>query len=317
MGVTCTRWLTIWVILEINVLAICNILSSRSKTIKKRESSTFMYYLIQVLLSIIIVSWVFYSNKERNIINIVVCMAILRKVGIWPFHGWYIKLITSIEIKQKAIIVVITWQKVLPIIIIIALQIRETLILVALVIIGGTILASLSRLDYKIEIKRIIAVSSINNNSWILLRALVSLQCFFTFLRLYSITLVLTLKIIEKIIEKTKYIVKNFWVNTLLVRNISGLPPLALFWGKITVVKIIIKREIPTEMALALILSACLLIYHYLWITLRETSHSPEKSQIKIKTRKERKAIIIVTLTRMGGMIMFLTSGLTKKGLSW
>lgn len=67
-----------------------------------------MYYLIQVLLSIIIVSWVFYSNKERSVINLIVCIAILRKLGIWPFHGWYVKLITTIEIRQKAIIVVIT-----------------------------------------------------------------------------------------------------------------------------------------------------------------------------------------------------------------
>lgn len=290
----------------------CNILSSRSKTIKKRESSTFMYYLIQVLLSIIIVSWVFYSNKERSVINLIVCIAILRKLGIWPFHGWYVKLITTIEIRQKAIIVVITWQKILPVMLIIALQISEALILAALIVIGGTILASLSQLNYKIEIKKIIAISSINNNSWILLRALVSMQCLFTFLRLYSVTLILTLKIIEKIIEKYKYVVKNFWINTLLVRNVSGLPPLALFWGKITVVKIIIKREIPTEIALMLILSACLLIYHYLWITLRETTHSPEKSQIKLKTKKERKAIILVTLTRAGGALVFITSGLTK-----
>lgn len=271
-----------------------------------------MYYLIQVLLSIIIVSWVFYSNKERSVINLIVCIAILRKLGIWPFHGWYVKLITTIEIRQKAIIVVITWQKILPVMLIIALQISEALILAALIVIGGTILASLSQLNYKIEIKKIIAISSINNNSWILLRALVSMQCFFTFLRLYSVTLILTLKIIEKIIEKYKYVVKNFWINTLLVRNVSGLPPLALFWGKITVVKIIIKREIPTEIALMLILSACLLIYHYLWITLRETTHSPEKSQIKLKTKKERKAIILVTLTRAGGALVFITSGLTK-----
>lgn len=273
-----------------------------------------MYYLIQVLLSIIIVSWVFYTNKENQAINLIVAIAILRKVGIWPFHGWYVKLITTIEIKQKAIMVVITWQKVLPIMLIIALQIKETLITAALLVITGTILSSLSRLDYKIEIKKIIAISSINNNSWILLRALVSIVCFFTFLRLYSVTLAITLKILEKIIEKSKHLIKNFWINTLLVRNLSGLPPLALFWGKITVVKIIIKRNIPAEIALIIILSACLLIYHYLWITIRETSHTPEKSQLRIKTKKERKIIWIILTSRILGAATLITSGLTKIG---
>lgn len=295
----------------------CYILSNRSEANKKRRSSTFIYYLIQVLLSILIISWVFYANKERSVIRLVVCLAIIRKVGIWPFHGWYIKLIITIEIKQKAIIVIITWQKILPIMLVIAIKITASLTIAAMLIMGGTILASLSRLDYKIEIKKIIAISSINNNSWILLRALVSNRCFFTFIVVYSTALLTTLKILEKIKEKYKHLIKNFWINTLIVRNISGLPPLALFWGKITVVKIIIKRNIPREIALVLILSACLLIYHYLWITIRETSHTPEKSQINLKTTRERKIMIVAIVLRVRRALIFITSGLTKKGLSW
>lgn len=295
----------------------CYILSNRSEANKKRRSSTFIYYLIQVLLSILIISWVFYANKERHIIRLVVCLAIIRKVGIWPFHGWYIKLIITIEIKQKAIIVIITWQKILPIMLVIAIKITASLTIAAMLIIGGTILASLSRLNYKIEIKKIIAISSINNNSWILLRALVSNRCFFTFILVYSTALLTTLKILEKIKEKYKHLIKNFWINTLIVRNISGLPPLALFWGKITVVKIIIKRNMPREIALVLILSACLLIYHYLWITIREISHTPEKSQINLKTTREIKIMIVVIVLRVRRALIFITSGLTKKGLSW
>lgn len=295
----------------------CYILSNRSEANKKRRSSTFIYYLIQVLLSILIISWVFYANKERHIIRLVVCLAIIRKVGIWPFHGWYIKLIITIEIKQKAIIVIITWQKILPIMLVIAIKITASLTIAAMLIIGGTILASLSRLNYKIEIKKIIAISSINNNSWILLRALVSNRCFFTFILVYSTALLTTLKILEKIKEKYKHLIKNFWINTLIVRNISGLPPLALFWGKITVVKIIIKRNMPREIALVLILSACLLIYHYLWITIGETSHTPEKSQINLKTTREIEIMIVVIVLRVRRALIFITSGLTKKGLSW
>lgn len=295
----------------------CYILSNRSEANKKRRSSTFIYYLIQVLLSILIISWVFYANKERHIIRLVVCLAIIRKVGIWPFHGWYVKLIITIEIKQKAIIVIITWQKILPIMLVIAIKITASLTIAAMLIIGGTILASLSRLNYKIEIKKIIAISSINNNSWILLRALVSNRCFFTFILVYSTALLTTLKILEKIKEKYKHLIKNFWINTLIVRNISGLPPLALFWGKITVVKIIIKRNMPREIALVLILSACLLIYHYLWITIGETSHTPEKSQINLKTTREIKIMIVVIVLRVRRALIFITSGLTKKGLSW
>lgn len=272
-----------------------------------------MYYLIQVMLSIIVVTWVFYNSKGNTIINIVVIIAIFRKVGIWPLHGWYIKLISRLEIKQRSIIVVITWQKILPVILVLNIQVRETLQLIIIVIIVGTVIRSLRRLRQNFEIKKIIAISSINNNSWIILGRIVSLRCVFVFISIYSATLIITLRLLEKIREKTKSLIRNFWFNTLIVANISGLPPLALFWAKITVVKIIIKSNLPSEIALLLMISACLLIYHYLWIIINETRASPEKSQITLKTKKEKIIITIVITSRALRGVVFITSGLTKR----
>lgn len=313
LGISSTNWLTIWIILEINVLCMCYIIANNSKINKKRETSTFLYYLIQVILSMLIITWVFYTTKENTIVSILITIAILRKTGMWPLHGWYIKLISRLEIKQRSIIIIITWQKILPITLVTTLQLQQSVINAVIIIILGTILASLARLTKNLEIKKIMAISSINNNSWILIRRIVSIRCIFTFLTIYSITLVITLRIIEKIIEKSKSTIKNFWINTIIVRNLSGLPPLAIFWAKITVIKTIIKRNIPSEIALTLILSACLLIYHYLWITINEISATPEKSQIVIKTRKENKIKMILIITRIIRALTFLTSGLTKR----
>lgn len=313
IGCCSTSWLTIWIILEINVLAICNLLATNSKIIKKRETSTFMYYLIQVILSFLIITWVFYTNKNNQAVEIIVGLAILRKIGIWPFHGWYIKLITTLEIKQRSIIIIITWQKILPILLVSTIQLKSSILRVILLITIGTILASLSQLTPKLEIKKIIAISSINNNSWILIRSIVSLICFFTFLSLYSITLLITLRLIEKIEGKSKHLRKNFWLNTIIVANLAGLPPLTLFWGKIIVIKIIIKRKIPSEIALILILSACLLIYHYLWITTSRVSNHPIKSQISLKIKWKNKIIIILIIRRTLRCISIITSGLTKR----
>lgn len=295
------------------MLAICRILASNSKSIKKRETPTFIYYLIQVILSIVIVTWVFYSIKENYVTNLIVTIAIVRKIGIWPIHGWYIKLISRLEIKQISIIIIITWQKILPIVLVTTIQTRQILQTMILIIVVGTILRSLARLNQKFEIKKIIAISSINNNSWIIVRRLVSISCIFSFLSIYSITLVLTLGLIEKIRIKSKRLIKNFWLNTIIVGNISGLPPLALFWAKILVIKATIKREIPSEIALTLIVSACLLIYHYLWITINETMRTPEKSQITTKRRKEKITMIIVIRIRAVRAGIFISSGLTKR----
>lgn len=255
----------------------------------------------------------FYRIKENYVTNLIVTITIVRKIGVWPIHGWYIKLISRLEIKQISIIIIITWQKILPVVLVTTIQTRQILQTMVLIIVVGTILRSLARLNQKFEIKKIIAISSINNNSWIIVRRLVSISCIFLFLCIYSITLVLTLGLIEKIRVKSKRLIKNFWLNTIIVGNISGLPPLALFWAKILVIKAIIKREIPSEIALTLIVSACLLIYHYLWMTINETIRTPEKSQIITKRRKEKITMITVIIIRVVRVGMFISSGLTKR----
>ncbi|PZU18161.1 MAG: hypothetical protein DI589_25290 [Shinella sp.] len=120
------------------------------------------------------------------------------------------KLISRLEIKQISIIIIITWQKILPIVLVTTIQTRQILQTMVLIIVVGTILRSLARLNQKFEIKKIIAISSINNNSWIIIRRLVSISCIFSFLSIYSITLVLTLGLIEKIRVKSKRLIKNF-----------------------------------------------------------------------------------------------------------
>lgn len=272
-----------------------------------------MYYLIQVILSIVVITWVFYDTKTNNTTNLIVIIAILRKIGIWPIHGWYIKLISRLEIKQRSMIIIITWQKILPIILVTSIQTNQLIKTVVIVIVTANILASLARLRQKFEIKKIIAISSINNNSWILVRRLVSIGCIILFLTVYSATLVITLRLIEKIGRKTKSLMKNFWMNTAIVRNISGLPPMALFWAKILVIKTMIKRNLPSEIALILILSACILMYHYLWITINETSRAPEKSQITLKIRKEKLIITIVAGLRVLRAAIFIVLGLTSR----
>nr|YP_009114548.1 NADH dehydrogenase subunit 2 [Tyrophagus putrescentiae]AIB08711.1 NADH dehydrogenase subunit 2 [Tyrophagus putrescentiae]QIA92566.1 NADH dehydrogenase subunit 2 [Tyrophagus putrescentiae] len=307
LGCSSTNWLTIWIMLEVNVLAMCSILTSNSKSMKKSETSTFMYYLIQVMLSIVIVTWVFYSMKENYATNLVVTMTILSKMGMWPMHGWYMKLISSLEMKQMSMMIIMTWQKILPVVLVTTIQTSQVLQTMVVIMVMGTILSSLARLNQKFEMKKIMAISSMNNNSWIVVSSLVSMSCMFSFLSIYSMTLVLTLSLMEKMSVKSKSLMKNFWLNTIMVANISGLPPLALFWAKILVIKAMMKSEMPSEMALTLMVSACLLMYHYLWMTINETTSTPEKSQMKTKSMKEKTTMVMVMSVSALSASMFMS----------
>ena len=213
-------------------------------------------------------------------------------------------------------LVIITWQKIIPVVFICSLteKIGQNTLIGGLVVL--TLLVPLTNLLYNLSIKRILALSSFNNNGWLLAAALTSQAPFWVFLRLYGTTLALTLKGLKALSTKSLRLTSSFWAPTIIVRNIGGLPPITIFWAKIIVVKSLLPWA-PTELIMLLILTACYLLYHYLWIVLNEVSQTPVKSQNTKSTEEIRKITIIVTTLRIRGFVVALRLGLTKKDLSW
>jgi len=287
----------------------CTTIAKEIKKWKLQESPTLMYYLIQVTASILLLARV--RIEASALTGPVIILTLITKIGAWPLHLWYIKLIRIIEIKYKRITIVITWQKILPVILISSMiekEIYSTLIIRVLCI---TIIVPLSRLTSKLSIKRVMALSSFNNNGWLLAAALTSLSTFWTFLILYRSTLLVTLKALNMIKNKRTAINLPFWASLLVVSNIGGLPPITIFWAKILVVKTII-LEAPTELAIVLIITACYLLYHYLWIVLNEISLIPTKTQLTKSTERIIKPLIITVFsTRTLGAALTLFLGLT------
>jgi len=287
----------------------CTTIAKEIKKWKLQESPTLMYYLIQVTASILLLARV--RIEASALTGPVIILTLITKIGAWPLHLWYIKLIRIIEIKYKRITIVITWQKILPVILISSMiekEIYSTLIIRVLCI---TIIVPLSRLTSKLSIKRVMALSSFNNNGWLLAAALTSLSTFWTFLILYRSTLLVTLKALNMIKNKRTAINLPFWASLLVVSNIGGLPPITIFWAKILVVKTII-LEAPTELAIVLIITACYLLYHYLWIVLNEISLIPTKTQLTKSTERIIKPLIITVFsTRTLGAALILFLGLT------
>lgn len=96
LGLISTQWAMVWISFEVNTLIICFILIGELYTQKENNSAPFAYYAIQVFTSLLIL-WC--MCKETSVNTIVVCMgALLFKVGAWPFHQWYLKLIGMLEL---------------------------------------------------------------------------------------------------------------------------------------------------------------------------------------------------------------------------
>lgn len=307
IGISRTSWVIVWICLEVNTLAMCWVLSKESKNLKYRGNTTITYYLVQVITSIVILS--LSNQEERMMRSTLIVIAILAKIGAWPIHLWYIKIIDSIEIEQKSMLIVITWQKILPIILVVSINLGAYIIIILTTLRLATLIVPLVKLSKKSSVKRIIALSSLNNNAWLIISIIASLKCFRIFLTLYSTTLAITLKSLRKITTKIITINLTFWSSLLVIGNMGGLPPLTIFWSKVIVLKITILRQVSTELALILIISACYILYHYLWIGNYETSKKPNKQQLAIKPESTNKLIWWVRISRIVGLLALTSLG--------
>jgi len=294
-GIACSRWLIVWILLEANTLAMCFLVSHESKTRIKREKATMTYFIVQILASILIL---LASSTEQNMLSSTLIIGgILAKIGVWPAHLWYIKIINLLQIKQNSLLILITWQKILPAFLAIRIRKnieRETpLIIVALV----SLVTPLTILKSNLTTKRIIALSSLNNNAWLVIAISLSTKSFTAFLALYSSTLIILLKTINWLTKKSERTGKRFWYSIVIFGNLGGLPPLTIFWIKVIILKTLMESNTRTEICGILILSACIILYHYLWTVTNERTASPVKRQNQaILNKKERKTYIIIIL---------------------
>lgn len=275
-----------WVSLEVNILAICWILSRETK---KRVA--LIYFIIQSSSSIIILTAYL---AERRVSLTIITLRLLTKVGVWPIHLWFVKIIKSLQIKRESTLILITWQKIIPVIIVSNLITGERATYIMIPIIIATLLTPLTELSKKKTIKRLLALSSINNNTWMILTSIRSTKRFLRFITLYSLRVAILLKVLRKVQLKRNKRGVEFWEAATAVANTRGVPPITMFWAKVTAIKRILLSGARRVILMTLVLSATLISYHYLWATLREMIKSPLKQK---KPINHNPSIVWATLT--------------------
>lgn len=263
LGASVRIWIAAWVIIEVNTVTICFLITKEQYTNKINNLNPIKYFIVQIIGSslILILST---SHIEKNIIEILITLRILTKIGRWPIRIWYVKLLRNILLKEISFIILITWQKVLPLILInIIAKEKETIILlITLALIR--IISPIVKLKFIKEEKKILALSSINRNGWLILATIVSLPITLIFLTVYLVTVIATLRRIitnNKIkkpsrIERIKY--------TLNLYNFRRLPPLPIFWAKIIVILEILKEYNYKIRRYIILAIACGIVYMYL-----------------------------------------------------
>nr|ACD80056.1 NADH dehydrogenase subunit II [Pristimantis cerasinus] len=272
------HWLTTWIGLEINTLAIIPLMT---KTPHPRavESAT-KYFLTQAMASAMLMfsstinawitgEWTIASTSEIPAILLTVAVAI--KLGIAPFHFWLPEVMQGLPIEVGFILT--TWQKLAPMTVLIQLAPFTNLYLTLLLGLTSIVIGGWSGIN-QTQIRKILAYSSIAHLGW--MTAILTISPHLTLINFYLYILMTSTLFITIMSMNTKNIsdLSISWskspiltsLSLLTLLSLSGLPPLTGFIPKWLIAQEMVKQDL-TLLVLLMLLSTLLSLFFYLRLT--------------------------------------------------
>ena len=217
------------------------------------------YFISQSRASLIYLFGLIVSTKLEGFLVLSV-LAIVFKLGLPPFHRWLLSIIFKINYYE--LFLILTLQKVIPLIILSQIGLRFWL-LILIITRGGFYL--FVRINSNCSISYILFLSSVRNGGFIIRRVLVGSWA--AFLAGYSIILVPAVMLLSQV-KSSKLRDLRFGPLLVLVGlavqffNLGGVPPLIGFSVKLIVLKSLTSLRL--GLILVLLLTSFLVLYIYL-----------------------------------------------------
>nr|YP_009520485.1 NADH dehydrogenase subunit 2 [Nilssonia nigricans]AUZ97260.1 NADH dehydrogenase subunit 2 [Nilssonia nigricans] len=281
--ITSNHWITAWLGLEVNMLAIIPLIAKQHHP--RAIEASIKYFLIQasasslLLFAIINNAW---NLGQFNITQLTNTMsstmmttALAMKLGLAPFHYWLPEILQGTTTMMTLILT--TWQKLAPL----------TLLMMTNQSLNTPLLTTLSLLSMlmggwgglnQTQLRKIMAFSSIAHLGWMIIILTMStklmLLTFYTYITLTT-TMLLTIKLLEtnKMSTAMTSWTKSPTLNTVMMLNLmslAGLPPLTGFMPKWLILQELTKNHMTIVATTAAILSL-LSLFFYLRITYYST----------------------------------------------
>lgn len=252
--------------------------NKRQKTLE----GTIKYFIVQVFSSLLLLYSIFTNNWRLLILPLLI------KISSAPFHLWFIPCLKNLE--WNRIFILLTWQKLVPTLILTILQF-SSLLIITLTLINSSV-GSLIGIT-QIKIKKILGYSSIYHISWLLLLLKSYKYIIVLYLTIYRVLNYRLIKIFKKIkIERIfKALTSNNINLTLILLNIislRGLPPFLGFFLKWYIMISLLKTPLILIILSLLLLSIINLYFYFQFIiisfTLKRTTKNIKKYPFIIRT---------------------------------
>nr|AAL10025.1 NADH dehydrogenase subunit 2 [Varanus beccarii] len=316
LTMTSHHWVSAWLGLELNTLAIIPIIAKTHHP-RATEAST-KYFLIQAASSTLILlagiinahfhgTWDI-TQLSNNLTKIVLTTALATKLGLAPIHFWLPEVLQGVPMLTA--LVITTWQKIAPTALLImtwnTIPIQMTLAMGLLsVIIGG--LGGLNQT----QLRKMMAFSSIAHLGWMIVIITIAPNLTLLNLILYITITSSTMLIMHLTMSKTlqnamlisshSLFSSNLFLLSLL--SLGGLPPLSGFSPKWLILQELISHNL-TPLATTMAIMTLLSLMFYLRTTYISTltlppSTTPLKSMWRLKPNPNTSTLSILILATL------------------
>nr|YP_004935244.1 NADH dehydrogenase subunit 2 [Arachnocampa flava]AET13069.1 NADH dehydrogenase subunit 2 [Arachnocampa flava] len=273
IAISANSWFSIWMGLEINLLSFIPLMI-KSNNLMSSEAAL-KYFLIQTFASIIllfsVILYIFINNIMFNLfkneILMMIWLSLLFKMGSAPFHFWFPNVMEGISWFNALILM--TWQKIAPMIIL-SYSIMNNFLMIFIIL--SSIFGSLSGLN-QTSLRKIMAFSSINHMSWMLLTIIFNETLWLFYLLSYfflSFCLIFIFHINQMFYLNQLFnmVYIPFWFKFFFMINLlslGGLPPFFGFLPKWFVINMMILNN-QYFIILILIFMSLITLFFYLRI---------------------------------------------------
>ena len=286
--------LLIWISLELNILRFLPVISSKENI---EMENSIKYFLIQRWASVIFLIRFFFFYIINNNFSILINLRLFIKLGMRPFHSWFISILKTSSL--NTLFILSTIQKIIPLIIIFNIKVNNILIFTIILL---TLIFILRLLPSTININKVLALSSINNVIWLIIRTLLSLKIILLFIVIYMYIILGVVRIynfyrlnvfyqINSIVFLDKFIILIVFIS------LGGMPPMLGFLRKIIILKIIINNSLRIILIFTIVISSLTLLYFYLSRIYFYLTNIPSlKINFKLTPFLIKKVIYIISL---------------------
>nr|QED57241.1 NADH dehydrogenase subunit 2 [Anthonomus eugenii]QED57242.1 NADH dehydrogenase subunit 2 [Anthonomus eugenii]QED57245.1 NADH dehydrogenase subunit 2 [Anthonomus eugenii]QED57247.1 NADH dehydrogenase subunit 2 [Anthonomus eugenii]QED57249.1 NADH dehydrogenase subunit 2 [Anthonomus eugenii] len=311
MAISGTSWLTIWIGLEMNLLSIMPIMKDK---LKSTSEAMIKYFMVQAMAStILLFSILMFQLASTKMMSastyFILNSALFMKMGAAPLHFWYPEVLSGLSWKNNFIM--LTWQKIAPMLIII--NTSFSILFISLFIVFSALLGSLQGFN-QICLRKILAYSSINHIGWMLASFLCTHTIWLFYYFIYTLINMNIIIILQKMnIFYMNQINKLFSFNLkmkmmymLNFLSLSGLPPFLGFIPKWLVVNFLVMNNF-LSLSLILIIFTLLALFMYFRITFSTFSFFYSKNILNYKNKISYTIFFINFLALSGSFIQILS----------